>query len=281
MSLPSLRNAGFSCVVVAFAVACGGTVFSQNDDDGGGGSANTGASSSPGGSTSTSGKPTKAGSSATGGSVGAGGSVGKAGSSSTGGSVSVGGAVNCDAVDCAFPVCADGQTPITIAGTCCPTCPPPQLGCSNVMCKSVAAGCSAGYVVGQPAGACCQGCVPGPMGVMCPKIACSESTCPLGYVRGDLVGGCCTECVPDALFCNDDSECVVADRPRPCCGCPEAISVREYDADQCWSDVVKPRPVPKSCEPQFFCDAICAACAPPLSPVCRSHRCVQTALGLK
>lgn len=274
----SLRHASLACSLAAFAAACGGTVFSQRDDLGEGGSNGAGASASRGGTTSTSGKPSKAGNSGVGGASAAGGKTGSAGSPAIAGSTSMGGAANCGLVDCAFPMCSDGQMPITLAGECCPSCPPPRLGCSTVQCQPVV-GCPKGYVLSQPAGACCQGCVPQPGAVECPEIACPPSTCPLGYVRGDLVGGCCTECVPDALFCNDNSECVVADRPRSCCGCPQPITRREYAADVCWSDVHAPRAIPQGCYPQVICDAICGACPPPLSASCQYHRCAE--VGLK
>jgi hypothetical protein len=272
----SLRHASLSCFLAAFAAACGGAVFGHTDDNGEGGSTSSGASSGKGGTSSTGGKPSKAGSSF-GASSAVGGTGSSAGSQGIAGSTSMGGGVNCDAVDCAFPVCSDGQMPITLAGDCCPRCPPPHFGCSNVECQPVMV-CPGGYVLSQPPGACCPGCVPQPGMTMCPKVACPKSLCPPGYIRGDLVGGCCTDCVPDALFCNDDSECVIADRPRSCCGCPQAITSREYDADPCWSDVAMPRPIPMACYPQVVCDAICGACPPALNAACANHHCVEAGL---
>jgi hypothetical protein len=203
-----------------------------------------GGSTTAGGSSSQSGSASAGGKPSAGGSGAAGGSVGKAGSSSSAGTASVGGGPSC----------------------------------GDVMCQPVM-GCPAGYALGQPAGACCQGCVPEPGGAMCTEQACPRSLCPLGYVRGDLVGGCCSECVPDALFCNDDSECVVADRPRSCCGCPEIMNVRGYNADPCWSSIAEPRPIPKSCYPQVVCDAICGPCSAPPHVLCQNHRCRD--IGLK
>jgi hypothetical protein len=134
--------------------------------------------------------------------------------------------------------------------------------------------CGEGYELSQPEGACCKGCVPKPGGVACREIACPpDDVCPPGYVRGDLVGGCCYDCVPDPLFCNDANDCVTADRPRSCCGCPEAISRRMYDADECWSDVQAPRMIPQSCYPQVTCDAVCGMCPPPGPLLCANHRC--------
>jgi hypothetical protein len=245
----TFRSAYFPGLLAILAAACGGAVFGQKDDPGAGG-----------------------GSSASGGSASTGGSVGTAGSIGVAGSVSIGGGSNCETVDCYFPVCPDGAMPITPAGQCCSTCPPPPQGCEGVMCTPPGA-CAMGSTLGQPPGACCRGCVPDPGGISCPKIACGDTACPLGYVRGDLVGGCCTSCLPDPLFCNDNSECVIADRPRPCCGCPEAINMRQYEADPCWSAIGQPRMIPQSCQPQAVCDALCNVCPAPGGVSCANHRC--------
>ena len=274
----TFRSAYFPCLLATLAVACGGAVFGHQDDPGVGGSSTSGGSSSHAGSSASAGKSGSGGASASGGSVGPGGTVGSAGSIGTAGSISMGGGPNCEAVDCAFPLCEDGAMPVTPPGQCCPTCPPPQPSCKDVMCTPVME-CGMGYTLAQPPGACCQGCVPNPGGVACPKIACGDTTCPLGYVRGDLVGGCCTDCVPDPLFCHDASECVVADRPRPCCGCPEAISTRQYAADACWSALDMPRMIPDSCQPQFVCNVVCQPCAPPGAVSCLNHRCVEMGTG--
>jgi hypothetical protein len=199
-----------------------------------------GGTSSAGGSSSTSGKPSRAGSSSSAGSNAVGGVSGSAGA-------------------------------IGIAGG-------SNLGCEGVECQPLT-DCPSGYALGQPAGACCVGCVPQPGGVACPKVACPHSICPLGYVGGALVGGCCTECVPDALFCNDNSDCLVADQPRSCCGCPEIINRRQYDAEPCWSDILTPRTIPQSCYPQAICDAVCGPCPAPPSVSCQNHRCWD--IGLK
>jgi hypothetical protein len=275
MSVRFFRHFCGSALLAAFVAACGGAMFSPRDDGANGGSS-SGGKSSQGASSSIAGATAKGGSTS-GGSTSVGGTRATAGTTSTAGS-GVGGSMNCQAVDCAYPLCSDGQMPVTYPGQCCPTCPPPLQGCANVVCQPVMA-CPAGYTISQPPGACCEGCVPKQGGVACPEIACPPSDCPLGYVRGDTVGGCCSDCVPDRLFCNDDSECVVADRPRSCCGCPELVTRREYDADPCWSDVDMPRPIPKACYPEVTCGAICAACPPPLDAVCDNHHCAQ--IGLK
>lgn len=262
----SFRTAGFVGSAVLLAVACGGSAFSGGDGDGGSGS---GAGQA--------GKPSTAGTNGSGGSGATGGGAGTGGSVSVAGSVSVGGGPNCTAVDCADPVCANGAQPVIRPGQCCATCPPPTTGCEDVVCKPVTS-CPAGYELSQPAGACCQGCVPKPGGVACVEIACPpDDTCPAGYVRGNLVGGCCYDCVPDPLYCGDVSDCVTADRPRSCCGCPEAITRREYEADECWSDVKAPRMIPQSCYPEVTCDALCGQCEAPGPLLCAGHRC---ALGM-
>ena len=171
----------------------------------------------------------------------------------------------------------DGAEPVVAPGECCPTCPPPLAGCEGVTCQPIEK-CEAGYEFSRPEGACCAGCVPEAGGVGCREVACNpDLTCPLGYVRGDLVGGCCYDCLPDPLFCNDFDDCVAADRPRSCCGCPEAISQRLYAADECWSDIQAPRMIPQSCYPEVTCDAVCGACPTPGTPTCNSHRCVLEA----
>jgi hypothetical protein len=262
MTVDCMRGAWLALFLAAGAAACGGA-FSHSDMGN-----SSGGGSSLGGASTTAGKPSKAGASANAGTGGGGGTPG------VGGSLSMGGGASCTGVDCAFPICADGQTPITLAGQCCPSCPTSLVGCDNVSCQGDT-GCPAGYGFGQPPGACCAGCVPQPGGVMCPTVACPRNVCPLGYVNGVVVGGCCTECVPDAQFCNDDSECVLADRPQACCGCPAPISVRSYNDDPCWSDVHAPRKIPSSCYPQIKCDEVCGACSPPGLAACQNHRCVE------
>ena len=256
----SLRKAVLLSSALIVAVACGGESFS------GGSGGDAGSAGSHAGKPGTAGSSSKAGASSRGGSTGTGGTSGKAGTTGVGG-------LNCELVDCAYPVCDDGQEPVTKPGECCPTCPAPITGCEGVTCLPVTA-CGADYELKRPEGACCEGCVPKPGGVACLEIACPpDKTCPAGYVRGDLVGGCCYDCVPDPLYCEQTSDCVIADRPRPCCGCPEAISQRLYAADQCWSDVNDPRMVPMECYPQMTCDALCGACPEPGQLLCSDRRC--------
>lgn len=210
-----------------------------------------------------------------------GGRSGTAGSSSVAGMTSAGAGPTCSLLPCMIPQCEDGQMPTTPAGECCPSCPPPASGCENVKCQPVKE-CGEGQVLQQPAGACCAACLPKePGNVACLEIACpdDDQVCELGYVRGDKIGGCCYQCLPDPLFCNEEKQCLMADRPRSCCGCPEVISRRAYEADACWSDVTAPRMIPQSCYPQAICDALCGACPPPLHATCIDHRC--TSIGLK
>jgi hypothetical protein len=277
LRLLSLRNVCCVALLAASAVACGGAVFGSRDDSGNGGSSSAGGSSQ-GGASSTAGKPSKGGSNSTAGASAMGGRLGTGGTNSVAGTTSTAGQPTCDLLPCAFPACPDGQMPITPAGECCPSCPPPATGCDNVQCQPVKQ-CGEGEELQQPAGACCAACMPKPGNVACLEIACpQDKECPLGYVSGDKVGGCCYQCLPDPLFCNEEKECVMADRPRSCCGCPEVISRRAYDADACWSDVADPRMIPQSCYPQVVCDALCAACPPPLEATCIDHRCTGTGL---
>ena len=263
----SFNQAYFFVVPLCLVAACGGSVFTG---DGGGNEAGKpgGGSSSHAGTSSTAGS---GGSSTSGGSK----NMGTAGTVSMAGAISVGGTSNCGPVACAFPVCEYGQDPVTLPGECCPSCPPVQTGCDKVVCEPMN-GCPAGYEPGRPSGACCEGCIPIPGMVACNEIACPpENHCPLGYAPGDTQGGCCYDCVPDPLFCNTKDDCLVADRPRSCCGCPEAISTRQYEADECWSVPSAPRMIPQECYPAFTCDAICGPC-PPIGPVaCSANRCTQ------
>jgi hypothetical protein len=267
-------------------VGCGGSAFTSGDGAGGGGGTSNAGTSNAG--------TSNAGSA--GSNIGSGGAPGSGGSSSTGGTVS------CALVDCAAPPCPDGQLvtppgqccpvcscdnvtcpgvacsegpPVYAPGACCPSCPPPQPGsCQGVEC--LAAGtCSPGHTWSRPSGACCAGCVPDPAGVACDAIVCEVTSCAPGYVRGDLVGGCCYDCLPDPLYCTEDSDCVLADRPRPCCGCPEVISTRRYTEDPCWSALNAPRVIPQECYPDFVCDAVCGPCAEPGQARCVERRCVE------
>lgn len=259
-----LRHAHFPTLILAFVIGCGGSVL-KNDDDGSGAKASGGSAS--------------AGKSSGGGSSKAGTSSGGAGS--TGGSVSGGGAgPNCEAVDCAAVDCSDDYVSVLAPGACCPTCQPKLGGCENVTCEPVK-DCGPGYAFTQPAGACCAGCFPSGTGTACTDIACLDPKCPLGYVPGEIYGGCCYDCVPDPLFCETPDDCVLADKPRSCCGCPEAITLRQYQAEPCWSASSEPRMIPQSCYPQAICDAICGPCEDAGAATCIDHRCTTRGLGLK
>jgi hypothetical protein len=115
--------------------------------------------------------------------------------------------------------------------------------------------------------------MPNPGEVSCIELACPEPNCPAGYVPGDALGGCCHDCVPDPLYCASDADCVVADRPRGCCGCAEAISVRALDDDPCWFTLDNPRQIPEDCYPEAYCDAVCGACLEISGPACIDNRC--------
>jgi hypothetical protein len=153
-----------------------------------------------------------------------------------------------------------------------------SVGCEGVECLDVSS-CAVGYELAQPPGACCAGCFAEPGQVGCLDIPCPPGNhCPLGYMPGDRLGGCCTDCVPDPKFCNQREDCALADRPRSCCDCPEAISMRAYQADACWSLLASPRAWPMSCYPDFNCGAVCVACPEPGLVACVEHRCVHELL---
>lgn len=258
----NLQHAVLPLSLAALLVACGGTV-SKNE---GGASAGT---SSSGGNGSESGASTGGSASNVGGSFG------------TAGNLSVGGEPSCSTANCATVDCGEDEVPVLRPGACCTTCSPKPGGCEDVKCEPVEA-CAQGYELAQPPGACCVGCVPKPGGVACHEIACPQTSCPLGYVRGDLLGGCCYDCVPDPLHCRNDEDCVMADRPRACCGCPEAITRRQYHDEPCWSELGNPRPLPQACYPQATCDALCAPCENlGNAAVCSEHRCAARGFGLK
>lgn len=256
----NLLHAVSLCSLAVLLMACGGTV-ARNE---GGGSAGA---ASRGGSSSQAGESARAGSSSVGGGVG------------TGGSASVGGGSHCEA--CVTVDCGEGEVAVLEPGACCPTCRPDVArGCEGVACAPYL-GCPEGYERVEPPDTCCVGCLPKPGGVACNEIACPQTSCPLGYIRGDVLGGCCYDCVPDPLYCSEDAECVMADKPRACCGCPEAITRRQYDAEPCWSEVGTPRPISRMCFPDATCDAVCAPCPQGLEAACIDHRCTLRDVLLK
>jgi len=183
---------------------------------------------------------------------------------------------SCDQVECEPLDCPSGKTMLA-PGACCEECA--GSGCENVLCAGPTE-CGSGQSWQRPAGACCGSCLPDePGNVACLEIACpSDKNCSAGYIRGDIVGGCCYDCLPDPLFCEDASDCVLADRPRDCCGCPEVISTRALDDDACWYAVNDPRPIPDECYPDAICDALCGACPNPGQVMCLQNRCVELPL---
>lgn len=176
--------------------------------------------------------------------------------------------VLCEPIDCPNGRIED------VAGYCCPQCV--EALCEGVRCDPPSE-CGAGRSFTRPDGACCKGCIPDePGGVLCPELACPpENICAKGFVPGDLVGGCCHECLPDPLYCERDEECVLADRPRACCGCPEVISTRTLADDPCWYSVTEPRMILPECYPDVLCDLLCGACADPGTAACIGNRCLE------
>jgi hypothetical protein len=178
----------------------------------------------------------------------------------------------CTGALCVAVTCDGGAEPIYEPGNCCPTCPAPS--CAGVQCEPLSP-CAEGYAYGKAPGACCAGCLPDPNGVLCAEIICREPMCPAGYVSGEVQGACCDDCVPDPLYCNTDADCTIADKPRSCCGCPEAVSTRLLADDPCWFAIDTPRDLPSECYPDAICDAFCGACPAPGVASCVDHRCTE------
>jgi hypothetical protein len=255
------------CFSLAALLACGGTVSRNAGDDARAGSSSGGSSSGSSGSSS--------GTGARAGAPGVGGGVG------TAGSLALVGGPNCVTVDCEPAACGPDEAPVLKTGACCEICEPRAGGCEDVKCQPVE-GCRAGYELAQPPGACCAGCVPIPGQVGCNLLPCPSTSCPPGYTTGDKLGGCCDECVPDPLYCGENDDCVMAEKPSACCGCPEAITWRQYEAEPCWSEVGAPRSIPQSCYPEATCQAPCAPCETLGAAVtCAANRCEARHLGLK
>lgn len=261
-----LPRASLPLSIAALVVACGGTVSKTNGSSSAGGTA--------AGNSSSAGNGSEPGAGARGGAPSVGGTVG------TTGGLSLGGAPSCATVDCATVDCQDDEVPVLAPGACCATCQPRANGCEAVKCQPIT-DCGDGYELAQPPGACCVGCVPKPGGVACREIACPETSCAPGYVRGDVLGGCCYDCVPDPLYCREDADCVLADKPRACCGCPEAITRRQFEAEPCWFEPGGERSIPSTCYPDTICDAACGPCSTIEAAKCRGSRCTSRHDGLK
>lgn len=257
--------------LVATAVGCGGATASHGDDASGG----TGGDASGGTSSNTT-------------STSAGGTNNTTGSTPNCPSLPCGGlscpdgqltvppgaccpVCSCSLAECEPLDCPSGRT-LTPAGACCPQCAEAQ--CEGVVCEGPTT-CDSNSTFSRPAGACCAACLQLP-GVGCALVACPEDLeCPSGYVAGDLVGGCCYECLPDPLYCFDSGDCVLANRPRTCCGCEEAISTRALEDDPCWVPAGEPWDIPAECYPEVTCDALCGECPDPGEVACVDYRCTQ------
>lgn len=118
-----------------------------------------------------------------------------------------------------------------------------------------------------------------PEGECCPECSCAAVSCVTSDCAPDEVwvihpGACCPSCEP-ILACESDDDCIVADRPRSCCGCPEVINRAALDDDPCWYDVDAPRELPNECYPEEYCDAVCGACAPIDGVLCVAGRCEE------
>jgi len=274
-------------ILAVLAAGCGGSTTRDGDGSGGVPGSGGGESGGAGG---------------TGGAGAGGTSAGGTGGSASGNPSSVVTSTTsgmCDGVGCQIPVCPDGRL-VTPPGECCPVCTCDDvlcepldcpfgsiidqpghccaecvaLACEGVECEQPIE-CASGRTYSRPEGACCAGCMPdGP--ASCNDIECApDVACAPGYVRGDLMGGCCYECLPDPLYCESAHDCVRADRPSSCCGCPEVISTRALDDNPCWRPVEASHPLPDECYPDPSCDIICDECPELGAPDCIDNRCMD------
>ena len=288
------RRVGWLAIGIAL-FGCGDAEPLGGAGAGIGGSAGSGASAAAGGSGA-------AGS--TGGAVGVGGTgnvagTGAAGSGGVatggnGGWVGIGGAVSTGGVGaapsgsggaacggapgCGPIACASGYHFEQPPGQCCPSCVPdqaPHPTCAGVTCFPPE--CPPGYRAGLPEGACCAGCLPEgprPEPPDCSLVDCGVIECPVGYRPELLDGRCCPTCMPDPEFCSEDADCQLAIRTDRCCACPEAVSVRTYEAGACWSGVDQPRMTPAECRRDCTA-ALCTPCPPQGTIACISNQCQQ------
>ena len=108
--------------------------------------------------------------------------------------------VDCAAVLCALPVCADNQQ-ITTAGGCCPRCVGAPSRCATVLCAAVA--CAEGEQLVTSPGDCCGHCVKKqPVAECttdadCPQLYSFACPCPVST----CVGKVCKTSTPDASTC--------------------------------------------------------------------------------
>jgi len=139
----------------------------------------------------------------------------------------------------------------------CPHCTAALPGCELVICPPDAsdAPCPPDSVWFRPSGACCGACMP--VEVSCVEIACPALTCAPGFAPGDGVSACCDQCVPDPKYCETYEDCFLAKRVDDCCGCPIAVSVREFNEDPCLISDSSHRVPPTSCGVPSDCDAPC------------------------
>jgi hypothetical protein len=70
-----------------------------------------------------------------------------------------------------------------------------------------------------------------------------------------------------------EEDCVVADKPRSCCGCPEVLARRALEQDRCWYEIDRPRELDDDCYPKSACDVLCGACEPVAGVLCVDNRC--------
>lgn len=108
--------------------------------------------------------------------------------------------LDCSAVRCALPLCADGQQ-LSYQGGCCPVCVGAPSRCATVLCAAVT--CGVGQVAVTPPGQCCPRCVNAPAvrdcrtDADCPQYYCIQCPCPYSECRGSQ----CVTQTPDVSTC--------------------------------------------------------------------------------
>jgi hypothetical protein len=138
--------------------------------------------------------------------------------------------------------------------------------------------CPTGFVIERERGACCDTCHPNANAQYpnCEVVDCAPPrNCPIGYHHVLPSYRCCNECEPDPNYCQNDADCIIAELPYACCGCPVAIGTRLYVTDACYSALALPRSVPMSCQSQAVCSVACGVCPVPGIAACVDHSCTQ------
>ena len=109
--------------------------------------------------------------------------------------------VDCSAVRCALPICAEGQHLATSGNECCPHCAGPTSRCAGIACPMYL--CAQGYHLETRGNECCGSCVADhntaecAVDSDCPQIYCFACPCPVSTCQGHQ----CRTSTPDASSC--------------------------------------------------------------------------------